>query len=655
MAVFWTYKVAIPKEHITIERQKDGKPARIKYVIAAPYNREKGYAEPKRTLIGYQCMDDPKMMHPTTQYREIFPDLWKNVTGETVMPTTKRIGLFSLCQALNQKTGIKDLLDATYGPAVANGIMDYAIFSIRHHSDSTFSFENSMKDEMLYSETARSDSWYSSLFEHQMSKAQALQFRKDWAIQCKNEGVEEVWLCIDGSNDDCKAQGVELAEKGNSKSGKNVNIVSFTYAVTESGLPVTFDLYQGGIVDAKALKKVVDFLSECGIRLRGIILDRGYCDGPSLRYLNSLCLPYIIMVKGCPDGVVNITNEYGAKIRLNAEYLVEGTHLFGAQQEGQLFSNYKHLDTITLFYDYQNGGERISTLLDSLYKMLDKLNDGIRQGEFNPKIPKKYETMIDITEESIHGEKEQKAVINRKGLQAALDSKGLYAIVSSEKMTPTEIHHKYVARNASEKQFMFVKAQLGYGTARIYYTNGVYSKFLVGFVAAVLRYEIESASLSLDRSTTQMIREVDLLEMQKINDFYTYTHAEKNIVSDLFSSLGADALALLNESVKIENDRLAGKAPVLRHRKPGPKKGSHHKNYDADGNVIRMKPGVKPGTKRSNVNKDGTPRKKPGVQTGSTRSKYNKDGSLRKKPGPKPGSHHKPKSAEQSTKLVQKT
>ncbi len=361
------------------------------------------------------------------------------------------------------------------------------------------------------------------------------------------------------------------------------------------------------------------------------------------------------MVKGCPDGVVNITNEYGAKIRLNAEYLVEGTHLFGAQQEGQLFSNYKHLDTITLFYDYQNGGERISTLLDSLYKMLDKLNDGIRQGEFNPKIPKKYETMIDITEESNHGEKEQKAVINRKGLQTALDSKGLYAIVSSEKMTPTEIHHKYVARNASEKQFMFVKAQLGYGTARIYYTNGVYSKFLVGFVAAVLRYEIESASLALDRSTTQMIREVDLLEMQKINDFYTYTHTEKNIVSDLFSSLGADALALLNESVKIENDRLAGKAPVLRHRKPGPKKGSHHKNYDADGNVIRMKPGVKPGTKRSNVNKDGTPRKKPGVQTGSTRSKYNKDGSLRKKPGPKPGSHHKPKSAEQSTKLVQKT
>jgi hypothetical protein len=222
-------------------------------------------------------------------------------------------------------------------------------------------------------------------------------------------------------------------------------------------------------------------------------------------------------------------------------------------------------------------------------------------------------------------------------------------------MTPAEIHQKYVARNASETQFMFVKTQLGYGTARIYYTNGVYSKFLVDFVASALRYEIESVSRSLDRSTTQMIRETDLLEMQKINDFYTYTHTEKQIVVDLFSSLGASALELLDESVKVENNRLAGKAPVLRHRKPGPRKGSHHKEYDDKGNVIRKKPGVQLGTKRSDVNKDGTPRKKPGVQTGSTRSKYNKDGSLRKKPGPKPGSHHKPKSAATSTKLVLKS
>ena len=56
---------------------------------------------------------------------------------------------------------------------------------------------------------------------------------------------------------------------------------------------------------------------------------------------------------------------------------------------------------------------------------------------------------------------------------------------------------------------------------------------------------------------------------------------------------------------------------------------------DAQGNVIPRKSGVKPGTKRKDINQDGTPRKKPGVKPGTKRGMYNKDGSLRKKPGPK--------------------
>ena len=80
--------------------------------------------------------------------------------------------------------------------------------------------------------------------------------------------------------------------------------------------------------------------------------------------------------------------------------------------------------------------------------------------------------------------------------------------------------------------------------------------------------------------------------------------------------------------------------PVLRHRKTGPKSGSHHKQYDSDGNVVKKTGGVAKGTKRPDFNKDGTPRKKPGTKPGTKLGKYNKDGSVRKKPGPKPGSHH---------------
>lgn len=45
MAVYRDIKVEIPKEHVTIERQKGGKPALIKYVLSAKFNREKGHAK----------------------------------------------------------------------------------------------------------------------------------------------------------------------------------------------------------------------------------------------------------------------------------------------------------------------------------------------------------------------------------------------------------------------------------------------------------------------------------------------------------------------------------------------------------------------------------------------------------------------------------
>jgi len=60
------------------------------------------------------------------------------------------------------------------------------------------------------------------------------------------------------------------------------------------------------------------------------------------------------------------------------------------------------------------------------------------------------------------------------------------------------------------------------------------------------------------------------------------------------------------------------------------------KKRDENGNIIHAKPGPKPGTVHSDINKDGTPRKKPDPKVGSKKGLYNKDGSLRKKPGPKP-------------------
>lgn len=637
MAVRRDLEVDIPKSHVTIERQKNGKPALIKYVIEAPFNREKGYPEPKRTTIGHQCEGSLTKMHPTTQYKEIFPAKWAELTNEKVSPSIKRVGMFTASQAVNMKTGIKDVLDRVYGADAADAIMDYALYSVLHHSDVTSAFASGMQDELLYSGEPRSNSFYSELFEHRMTEGQAIRFRKEWAGQCRGEGIEDVWLCIDGSNDDCHSTGVDIAEKGHAKSGRNANIVSFTYAVTTDGRPVTYEAYRGGLVDAKAMKTVVGHLKEYGLRLNGVILDRGYCDTNVLRYLRDSQIPYIIMVKGQPEGCCGMFREYGEAIKMNTEYLIEGTFLFGVQDQVQLFKEDSHKDYLTLFFDYRNGGERVTALLKGLYSAKEKAGKSLSQGK-DPEIEAKYRKLLEW--DSGHGS--AAVVINKEALQAAINEKGLYSIVSSDAMSPSEIHKLYSSRNASETQYRTMKTQLGYGTVRVQCTAGVQARFLVGFVASVIRHEIEKAAKKAGRSANQMIQEVDKLEAQRLNGVYTYTHTETDRLKAFLKDIGAgDAQKLIDESIAFENDRLAGRAPTLRHRKPGVAKGSRRKKYDEEGNEIRKKPGVAKGTRRNDTNQDGTERKKPGVKPGTKRGLYNKDGSLRKKPGPKPSESQK--------------
>ena len=634
MSVYREYEVDIPEKRVTIEKQKNGKPALIKYVLEAPYDREKGYAKPKRTTIGHQVAGSLTKMNPTSQFAEVFPDLWAQLSKERMKPAVKRIGMFTAMQSINGKIGIRDILDNVYGSDIAATMIDYVMYSIIHHTDNSSGFQAMMRNELLFANEPYSDNYYSRLFEEKMTQELELLFRRQWALQCKADGVESVWLCIDGSNDDCQSTGVEIAEKGHAKSGKNVNIVSFTYAVTTEGKPVTYEVYRGGLVDAKAMKRIIDFLSECGIGISGVILDRGYCDKKALQYLNERGIAYIIMVKGHPEGYDQMVAEYGAQMKMNAVHLIPHTYLFGVQQAVRLFKKYDHEDYLTLFFDYRNGSERITTLLKNMYEEMSRLEKAIRDGEV-PVVDPKYRQLLRIAEEKKDGQSKRTIEILSQNLQKSIDEKGLYGIVSSNPMTPKAIHDLYSSRNASEVQYRLVKGQLGYGTLRVQYTQGVCSKLEMGFIATIVRYEIEQAAKTLDRSVNQMVQELEKIEVQKLNDVYTYTHTETDRQKKFFRFMKSNPEKLIDETVKFENDRLAGRTPAPRRRKTGPKKGSHRKHYDEHGKAIPRKPGVEPGTKRPDTNQDGSARKKPGVPKGTKRGMYNKDGSTRKKPGPK--------------------
>ena len=625
MAVRRDIVVPIPSvNHITRERRRDGSTT-VKYVLEAPYDRELGYTKPRRVTIGHVVPGSLTEMHPTDGYREVFPDEWERATGEEVPPALKRVGMRVALEAVLDSTGMRGCLAGAFGAPAADAVLDYAMNAVIHHTDAACSVESGLADQLPFSGEARDDSFYSRLFAEGMGGDGIVALKREWAKRCAGLGVEEVWLCIDGSNDDCKCEGVEIAERGHAKSRKAVKIVSFTYAVTEDGLPVTFEEYRGGLVDAKAMRRIIDFLIECGIRLRGVALDRGYCDGNVIKYLRDNGIPYVIMVKGTPEGLREAREKYGKKIRYNAEYLVEGTQLFAAQQEVRLFKGSKATDHLTLFYDHRNASDRVAALLKNTREDMDAVASALAAGKVDPAVPKRSKGVLSVADGEV--------TRNRAALQPMIDEKGLYGIVSSEDMPASRVHGLYVARSGSEKQYALLKTQLGFGTVRVRLDASVHAKACCAFVACVLRHMLEVAARAVGSDANRMIREMNLIEAVSVNGTYAHAHSENERQKAFLRALGTTE-ARIDEVVRAENDRLAGRVRQPRHHKTGPKRGSRAAPAE------RGKPGPKPGFKRGDTNMDGSPRKKPGPKPGFKRGEFNADGSPRQKPGPKKGSHN---------------
>ena len=597
-------------DNYTVNR---GDKNKVLYILDANYIPSLKQTRPKRVTIGYAF--NGTEMHPNDRFKDYFGEIWSRVTNEKPIARFKKVGLYAAVNLICKSTQLRNFLNLCLGDSLADAVLDYAMFSIKCHTDATSQFEDRMREEFLFSNTPYSDSWYSDFFNNKFSREAVLNLKKLWAQHCvKDLGVREVWLCIDGSNDDCHSKGVELAEKGHAKSHLNTDIVSFSYAVTEAGLPVTFDIYRGGMVDGKAMQGIINFLTECKIKVKGVTLDRGYCDETCVSFLRNNNIEFEIMLKGNTSGYVNAVEELGEVIKFNTDYLVEDACMFAAQSRFKIFNSSEQQDYITIFYDYVNAAERIADLQKKMFKEKNRLIECIANGEDAPKVAEKYKELLSIEKVGDLST----VVINKEELQKSIQKKGLSGIASSTPETPSQINRRYVCRNSSETQYMFLKTQLGYGAMRVHYTQGLIAKFTVAFVASIIRYQLEQIAVKLGRSTNKILNELNLVNIWSLDNLYRYDRNLNTLQQSIFKELEAEnAYTVLDEAVKTANNRILGKTPAPKHRKPGRK-------VDKSGIIEKKKT-----------------RHKPGPKKGYKRGNLNKDGSVRQKPGPKMGSHHR--------------
>lgn len=474
---------------------------------------EDGLGKKKRIVIGRATSET--MMHPNDLFRYLYPALWSEYYSDQDLPEHElHIGMFALSLGIGYRTHLYPILQKIYGPLYSNAIMDYAMYSIMDRSDTTQLFPDRMAGEVLFSKEVYSDSWYSELFRTHMSGDQNHCFRMEWLKVCSDRGITKAWISIDGSNNDCEVTESKLCEKGSAKSHTNSDIVSFIWALdVKTGIPITYFVNNGGMVDSKAFQEMAAFLSGAGIEIEGVILDRGFCTHDVFQMLLQCGYPYVIMLKSDTYGHTKMMEQHAADIKWNVQHIVSDSGLFGIAEEQKMFGNHPETSWINLYYDGANGTSRSITLIKKIRAAVRQMKETILNGG-KPSVPKDLSSYLSVKKNG----RCWKVEYNYNAWQKALDEKGFCSIASSGNYGPETVNRLYHLRDISEKQYMIMKSQLGYNVTRVHTDEGIEGKFALCFISSVIRSEIYRACKILGQDTNHMIREIDRVVLVLMTD-----------------------------------------------------------------------------------------------------------------------------------------
>ena len=545
----------------------------------------------KRMVIGQATSNG--LMFPNDNFRQNFPDQWEKHYGRgDTLPRMLDCGFYGLVLGVAHKTTLYDCLYNVFAPQFANGIMDFAMYSVRCQSNVAMNFAANMGRKALFSDKVHEDSWFSNLFCRDITEDLAYDFTDAWLRHCRELGIKDVYLAIDGSNSDCQSEGVDIAEQGHAKSHTSNDIFGYMYVVSCSdGMPVLFSVSPGGVVDSKAIHLMVLRLGEFDINVRGVIVDRAMCTAEVVDLLDEHGLPYVMMLKSSTGGHAAMVKAHGEEIRWNPDFLVNLSGLFGTTDDGEIFSSSKgHEAYLNLFYDAQNGNERRLALMGKVKREQERIERAIKvwdgSEEKRPSVlgsMSRYLTIEDLDEKK----KGYKVVLNKKRLFNDLKSKGFYTIASKEDIGCEQADIWYGRRSYVEFEFSVVKTRTGNRTARAHGTEGVIGRHLVCFVASIIRWAIMDACKRKELATNTVIAEMDRIELYlNSGSDYIAVHNEsvlqKNILSE-FDIIPSDfdqiAIAINNRKKAVHSPYNAKPKhdPTPDRKKPGPKPGKGKK------------------------------------------------------------------------------
>ncbi len=305
--------------------------------------RDIGGGRRKKLDIGRYARKKDNMFYPNENFRVYYPELWEKHYGEAdKLRYNLGIGLYAAKLAVGHNTGVYICVYDAFGPLYGNAIMDYAMYSIKERSNAAYLFKPCMAGSVIFSKDHNDDDWLSNVFTTKITDEMISDFRVRWILKCKENGITKVWIAIDGSNSNHESKTSGLGKKGKSKSGDNVPIFGYIWAIAEDGTPVTFFMNPSETVDSKAFMEICAFIKSYGMEIAGIIIDKSFLTHNVLEFIRRSGYGYVVNLKEDIHAHEEMYERYAQTIFMNIDYLVEEGGLFGisSPEPVKLFTSY---------------------------------------------------------------------------------------------------------------------------------------------------------------------------------------------------------------------------------------------------------------------------------------------------------------------------
>jgi len=384
--------------------------------------------------------------------------------------------------------------------------MDYALYSIVTKTNVAKNLEASMRKHMLFLGKAYSDTWIDERFDKDITDDQVTGFKHSWVSRFKRDRLSCVWLCTDGSNDDCNAD-IPQAEKGKAKSRKNTNLVSFLYTVTEDGTPVFSKVNRGGKVDSTAFQEQIRKLKEFELMPKGVILDRGFCKSKTIREMQDKRFDFVIKLIESTKGFKKLLSDFGHKIKYKWDYAL-GNRMYGTGEKVQVFTSDKLQAHCVLVWDARNGGQRIDCFVDGLQDAIAQAEESINQG-LVPSVPDKYKNYLEVKDNNGRVE----LSVNTELIQSEMDNKGFFGLLCSKPYSAKEAINIYNIRDSSETQYSIMKTQLGYNVFRVQQWHRIEVREAIAFTASIIRNEMLKVCKTNKKDLNKVIQELEMMTL----------------------------------------------------------------------------------------------------------------------------------------------